>query len=168
LKVFLYFRSINSLLTFLSSKIRFCCLLFDKSELDAVSVSKSLLDVSTGVHPILNPVPLVTFVDMNRFGTSSLLVFVLVILAQKLSAGQQQATQESACYEGSQRRQGNFWYVCRGGREVPMSCVAPDGRTQFGVGSTFRTESFVLLCSQPSPNTIQMAPVACVSKVLRN
>uniref|UniRef100_A0A915J2R9 Abnormal cell migration protein 18-like fibronectin type I domain-containing protein n=1 Tax=Romanomermis culicivorax TaxID=13658 RepID=A0A915J2R9_ROMCU len=67
------------------------------------------------------------------------------------------------CYEGAQTRQGSFWYVCRQGREVPISCVAPDGRTQFAIGQTFKTPNFLLQCSQPTPNGIQMAPVACIT-----
>lgn len=67
------------------------------------------------------------------------------------------------CYEGVQNRRGNFWYVCRQGREVPVSCIGPDGRTQFGIGQTYRSEHFVLQCTQPEPNSIQLEPIACVS-----
>lgn len=67
------------------------------------------------------------------------------------------------CSEGMERKQGNFWYLCRNGREVPIACVASDG-SRIELGSTYRSETFVIQCSQPTPGTIQVEPVACVNQ----
>lgn len=67
------------------------------------------------------------------------------------------------CNEGAQTRQGNFYYACQNGRDIPIACVASDGN-RIELGSSYQSDSFVIQCSQPNPGSIQVLPVACVNQ----
>jgi len=58
-------------------------------------------------------------------------------------------------------------YWCGGdGRKMPLACLAPDG-SRVDIGSSYWTDSAILECRQPAPDTLKLTQAACLKNSRR-